>query len=483
MTLKSKTISGFKWSLLDTVLRYFLTFFIGILLARILSPSDYGLVGMSAIFIAISRVFIDGGFSDSLIRKTKCTIDDYSSILIFNLAVAFFFYLILFSASNAISNFFNEPQLVNIIRVTGLGLIIGASSSIHSIYLKKILDFKLLAQIGFIGTIVSGLVSVLMAYWGYAFWSIIFSGLIQGIVTSILLWLKRTNLELTFKFKFKIIKEHFSFGSKIMFGSLIHVIYNNMYFALVGKIFNTAVLGYYTRADNFQKLFSDNIDMVVRQVTYPVLSQIQDDENKLKSTYKTMLRTTSFLSFILLIGLAVVAKSFIVTLIGEKWLPSVPYLQLLCLVGIFLPLVSINANILNVKGRSDLSLKIVTLKVLLSIPALVLGYYFGIYAMIIGILISLLITYFVVIFFSNQVIQYSLKEQFLDILPVIKIILLALSPIYFIEPYLTFSSFVVLIIQSILSLILIMFWSEILKNTEYLLIKNIIKSVVLKKNN
>jgi teichuronic acid exporter len=481
MTLKSKTISGFKWSLIDTVIRYFLTFFIGIILARILSPSDYGLVGMSAIFIAISRVFIDAGFSDALIRKTKCTVDDYSSILIFNLVLAFFFYLLLFLTSNLISDFFKEPQLVNIIRVTGLGLIIGASSSIHSIYLKKILDFKLLAQIGFIGTIVSGLVSVLMAYWGYAFWSIIFSGLIQGIVTSILLWLKRTNLELTFKFKFEIIKEHFSFGSKIMFGSLIHVIYNNMYFALVGKIFNTAVLGYYTRADNFQKLFSDNIDTVVRQVTYPILSQIQDDENKLKSTYKTMLRTTSFISFILLIGLAVVAKSFIVTLIGEKWLPSVPYLQLLCLVGIFLPLISINANILNVKGRSDLSLKIVTLKVLLSIPSLVLGYYFGIYSMIIGILISLLITYFMVIFFSNQVIQYSLKEQFLDIFPAIKIILLALSPIYFIEPYLNFSSFVVLFIQSILSLILIIFWSEILKNTEYLLIKNIIKSVILKK--
>jgi O-antigen/teichoic acid export membrane protein len=481
MTLKSKTISGFKWSLIDTVIRYFLTFFIGIILARILSPSDYGLVGMSAIFIAISRVFIDAGFSDALIRKTKCTVDDYSSILIFNLVLAFFFYLVLFLTSNLISDFFKEPQLVNIIRVTGLGLIIGASSSIHSIYLKKILDFKLLAQIGFTGTIVSGLVSVLMAYWGYAFWSIIFSGLIQGIVTSILLWLKRTNLEFTFKFKFKIIKEHFSFGSKIMFGSLIHVIYNNMYFALVGKIFNTAVLGYYTRADNFQKLFSDNIDTVVRQVTYPVLSQIQDDENKLKSTYKTMLRTTSFISFIFLIGLAVVAKSFIVTLIGEKWLPSVPYLQLLCLVGIFLPLISINANILNVKGRSDLSLKIVTLKVLLSIPSLVLGYYFGIYAMIIGILISLLITYFMVIFFSNQVIQYSLKEQFLDIFPAIKIILLALSPIYFIEPYLNFSSFVVLFIQSILSLILIIFWSEILKNTEYLLIKNIIKSVILKK--
>jgi teichuronic acid exporter len=482
MTLKSKTISGFKWSLLDTILRYFLTFFVGIILARILSPSDYGLVGMSAIFIAVSRVFIDGGFSDALIRKANCTIDDYSSVFIFNLLLALIFYTLLFFAAYPLSKFFNEPQLITIIRITGLGLITGATSSIHSIYLKKMLDFKLQAIIGFIATIIASIIAIVMAIKGYAFWSLITSNLAQGIIISVLLWFNNKNLKLKPSFKINVIKEHFTFGSKIMFGSLIHVIYNNMYYALVGKIFNTAVLGYYTRADNFQKLFSDNIDIVVRQVTYPVLSQMLNDESKLKSTYKTMLRTTSFINFILLLGLFVVAKPFVLTLIGEKWLPSVPYLQLLCFAGLFLPLISINTNILNVKGRSDLSLKIVLLKVILSLPSLLLGYYWGIYAMIIGILGSLLITYLIAIYYTNILIGYSIKEQFLDILPTIKLAICALTPVYIISGYLSISNILVLGIESLLIIVLIIFWGEVFNNKEYSLFKELILEKITKNN-
>lgn len=472
MNLKSKTISGFKWSLVDTMLRYFLTFFIGIILARILSPSDYGLVGLSAIFIAISRVFIDGGFSDALIRKINCTIDDYSTVLIFNLTIATVLYLLLFFSANTISKFFNEPQLINIIRITGLGLIISSTSSIHSIYLKKVLNFKLQAKIGFLASIISGIIAILMAFQGYTFWSIIVSGLVQGLIISILLWFSNNELKIKRIFKLSVLKEHFAFGSKIMLGSLIHVIYNNMYFALVGKIFNVSVLGYYTRGDNFQKLFSDNIDIVVRQVTYPVLSQIQNDESKLKSTYKTMLRSTAFVNFILLVSLLVVAKPLIIVLIGEKWSPSVPYLQLLCLAGLFLPLISINTNILNVKGRSDLSLKIVFLKVILSIPSLLLGYFLGIYAMILGILLSLLITYFIVIYFTNLLIDYTLKEQLLDILPAFILVIFANIPVFIIGIYLTFSNVLILFSEGLLILGFIVLFGELFKNKEYLMIRN-----------
>jgi len=481
MTLKSKTISGFKWSLLDTVLRYFLTFFIGIILARILSPSDYGLVGMSAIFIAISRVFIDGGFSDALIRKNYCTIDDYSSVLFFNIILAFFFYIILFFSSGSISVFFNEPQLENIIKITGLGLIIGATNSIHSIYLKKVLNFKLLAQIGFLSTIISGLVSILMAFCGFAFWSIIFSGLIQSLFSSILFWVKNKELKIKISLKKIIIKEHFGFGSKIMLGSLVHVIYNNMYFALVGKIFNTSMLGYYTRADNFQKLVSDNIDIVVRQVTYPVLSQIQNEENRLKSTYKMMIRLTSFISFVLLMGLFVVSKPLILILIGEKWLPSVPYLQLLCFTGMLMPIISINTNILNVKGRSDLSLKMTMLKVFLAIPSIILGYHYGIFSMIWGMIISLIITYIIVAYFTNTLLNYSIKEQIFDVLPAVKIIVLSFSPVVVINHYIWLNNILLIIVDFMLSILFIIFFGEILKNKEYLFIRDHIKSIINKK--
>lgn len=473
MTLKSKTIDGFKWSFIDTVFRYFLTFFISIILARLLSPSDYGLIGIVGVFIAFSRVFIDGGFSDSLIRKLDCTIEDYSSVFIFNLVLALFFYMLLFLAAPSISIFFNENRLTDLVRISGLGLLVGATSSVHSVILKKKLNFKLLAIIGFCATIISGIVSVTMAFNGYGVWSLVWSGLIQSAILALVMWIVNSS-DVKLIYKHKIIKEHFSFGSKIMFGSFIHAVYNNMYYLLIGKIYKPSTLGFYTRADNFQKLFSDNIDIIVRQVTYPVLSQLQNSQDKLKETYQILIRFTSFATFIMLMGLFVVAKPFTVTLIGEKWLPSVPFLQLLCFVGLLMPLISINTNVLNVKGRSDLSLKIVLIKVVLAIPALILGYYQGIYMMIIGSLIAMIIIYIIVMYYSTLIIGYTIKEQLKDLFPTIKLVFLAYIPVYFIGTISELNPLIMLTLQVITGFLMILLCAEIFKNKEYLLVKNMI---------
>lgn len=474
MSLKTKTINGFKWSFIDTIFRYFLTFFVSIILARILSPSDYGLIGIVGVFMAFSRVFIDGGFSDALIRKIDCTTDDYSSVFIFNLALAMFFYSLLFFAAPSISTFFDQEQLTALVRVAGLGLIIGATASVHSVILKKTINFKLLAIIGFLATIVSGIVSVTMAFNGYGVWSLVWSGLLQSAFSAILLWFKNKS-SIKFSFKIKILKEHFNFGSKIMMGSFIHAVYNNMYYVLIGKIYNPSLLGYYTRADNFQKLFSDNIDIIVRQVTYPVLSQLQDNEAKLKETYQVLIRFTAFATFILLMGLFVVAKPFTVTLIGVKWLPSVPLLQLLCFVGLLAPLISINTNILNVKGRSDLSLKMVIFKIVLAIPALISGYYYGIFIMIIGALFAMVIMYLIVIYYSHLIIGYTIRDQLKDIFPSFILVLFAFTPVYFINFFSEWSAIITLSIQIIVGILLLIIFAELLKNKEYLLLKNSIK--------
>jgi O-antigen/teichoic acid export membrane protein len=482
MTLKSKTISGFKWSFIDTIFRYFLTFFVSIILARILSPSDYGLIGIVGVFMAFSRVFIDGGFSDALIRKVDCTIDDYSSVFIFNLALAAFFYIFLFFAAPAISVFFNENQLTDLVRVAGIGLLLGATASVNSVILKKSINFRLLAIIGFAATLVSGIVSVTMAFNGFGVWSLVWSSLLQSAFSSVLLWFNN-NASIKLIFKKNIIKEHFSFGSKIMFGSFIHAVYGNMYYVLIGKIYSPALLGYYTRADNFQKLFSDNIDIIVRQVTYPVLSQLQGDATKLKETYQILIRFTAFASFVVLLGLFAVAKPFTVTLIGEKWLPSVPYLQLLCFAGILAPLISINTNVLNVKGRSDLSLKIVIIKVFLAIPALILGYYYGIYMMIIGALIAMVIIYVVVMYYSNLIIGYSIMEQLKDLFPTILLATIALTPTYIVGYFSTWSNGTTLLIQVVSGILMLIFVAELLKNREYLMIKNMLIKNIKKTDN
>jgi len=474
MTLKAKTINGFKWSFIDTIFKYFLTFFISIILARLLSPSDYGLIGIVGVFIAFSRVFIDGGFSDALVRKIDCTVEDYSSVFIFNLVLATFFYTLLYFTAPSIARFFNENRLIDLVRIAGIGLLIGATSSVHSVILKKNLNFRLLAILGFCATIISGIVSVTMAFNGYGVWSLVWSGLIQSCVVALVLWLSNKS-SIKFIYKQSIVKEHFGFGSKIMFGSLIYAVYNNMYYVLIGKIYSPSLLGYYTRADNFQKLFSDNIDIIVRQVTYPVLSQLQNNQSKLKETYQILIRFTAFATFILLMGLFVVAKPFTITLIGEKWLPSVPFLQLLCFVGLLMPLISINTNILNVKGRSDLSLKIILIKVGLAIPALILGFYYGIYMMIIGALFAVFVMYIIVMYYSRLIINYTVGQQLKDLFPTIKLVLFSFTPVYLIGFFSEWPAIITLCVQVIAGVLMLLLFAELFKNREYLLLKNMIK--------
>lgn len=477
MTLRNKALSGFKWSFIDSFSKYFLSFFISIILARLLSPEDYGLIGITTIFVSISRVFIDGGFSDALIRKLEPSKEDYSSVFIFNFSLAVFFYIILYWVAPVIANFFNENRLILIIRVVGLGLIISATSTIQTVILRKRLDFKLQAIIGFISTFISGSVSVIMACSGYGVWSLVFSGIISSTMASILLWgLNKWRPQLFFSIR--IIKEHFTFGSKIMLGSFINVIYDNMYYVLIGRLFKPMDLGYYTKADGFQKLPSSTIDIIVRQVTYPLLANIQNEPDRLKNTYKSIIQVTSSLVFILLFGLAAVAKPFILTLIGEKWLLSVPYLQLLCFVGAFYPLISINSNILNVKGRSDLSLFIMLLKILFSIPALILGYYYGILEMIFGMIGASISLYLLITFMTNNIIEYSVKEQLIDVGKSFLFALTVASPVFLLGNMLHhYKAPLLLLILLIAGLILYILIGELSKNKEY----NMIKELVLSK--
>jgi O-antigen/teichoic acid export membrane protein len=470
MSLKRQALSGFKWSFIDSFSRYFLTFFIGIVLARLLTPEDYGLIGMTGIFLALSRVFIDGGFSDALIRKIEPTKEDYSSVFIFNLSLAMLFFILLFSLSPLIANFFDEPRLILIIRVVGVTLIIGATSTVQVIILKKRLDFKMQAVIGFISTLISGIVSVSLAIADYGVWSLVLGGLVSGLSTGLLLW-QFNNWRPKFFFSVKIIKEHFNFGSKIMLGSFVNTIYDNMYYVLIGKLFNPTQLGFYTRADGFQKLPASTIDVIVRQVTYPLFSNIQNEPDRLKETYRTLIQTTSFLVFILLLGLAAVAKPFIVILIGEKWLQSVPYLQLLCFVGVFYPLISINLNILNVKGRSDLSLFIQVLKVIFSIPALLLGYYYGITPMIFGMIGASLTLFLFVIFLTNRMIEYSPKEQLTDIGKSFLFGIAVVFPVFVLSITLHFKPPVLLFILLLTSLFAFILTGELSKNKVYNMIK------------
>jgi O-antigen/teichoic acid export membrane protein len=251
-----------------------------------------------------------------------------------------------------------------------------------------------------------------------------------------------------------------------------------MYYVLIGKLFSPEKLGYYSKADGFQKLPTSTIDIIIRQVTYPALAEIQNEQTRLKHIYKTMIKVTSFLIFILLFGLAAIAKPLILTLIGAKWLPSVPYLQLLCFVGVFYPLISINSNLLNVKGRSDLSLAVMVLKVLLSFPALFIGYYFGISVMILGMIGASMCLLLFILFMTNNMIKYSVKEQVTDICKSFIFAFTVVFPVFLLGKILHFEAPLSLLILLLSGFALYILTGELSKNNEYNMIKELVMAKI-----
>ncbi len=416
MTLKEKTISGLIWSFIDNFSRQGITFVVGIILARLLTPKEFGLIGMTAIFIAISQSFVDSGFSQALIRKKNCTQTDYSTVFYFNLVMAILLYAILYFSSGAISRFFDEPQLKMIIQVLGLGLIINAFTIIQRTRLTKRIDFKLQTKISIIAVIGSGTLGIYLAWSGYGVWSLVFKTLAGFTLTSLFLWIWNGWMP-SLVFSKKSFREMFAFGSRLLASGLLDTGYRNIYLLIIGKYFSATELGFYTRADQFKKLPSQQITNVIQRVSYPVLSSIQDDKLRLKAAYQKLIKSTMLITFTGMLLMAAIAEPLVITLIGEQWLPSVIYLQLLCFVGMFYPLHAINLNMLKVQGRSDLFLRLEIIKKLMAIPVIIIGITLGIKYMIIGMIVNSMIAYFLNSYYSGRFLSYSSLEQIKDILP------------------------------------------------------------------
>jgi teichuronic acid exporter len=480
MTLKEKTISGLKWSFADNFVNQGLQFAFGIILARLLSPKEFGLIGMLAIFIAVSQSFIESGFSHALIRKNNCTKEDYSTVFFYNLGIGLFFYLLLFLFSGAIGNFYHEPILTLLIKVLGVNIIISSLSVIQSTILTKNIDFRLQTKISIISCVSSGVIGIVMAYSGWGVWSLVWKNVAQNIINSTLLWLWN-GWRPTSVFSLKSFRELFGFGSKLLISGLIDTTYTNIYYLVIGKYFSAVELGFYTKADQFRNVFSQNITTTIQRVSYPVLSTFQEDNVILKEKFKRLIRTTMYISFVLMIGLAVVAKPFVLILIGAKWESSVIYLQLLCFAGVLYPLHALNLNVLNVKGRSDLFLKLEIIKKTVAIPIILMGIMIGIKAMIIGMMFGSIIAYFINSYYSAQLICYSVREQLTDILPSFVISLIVGACVYTVGTIVYTHIIVQFVLQIITGAILLVFLSESFHVYGYGEIKNIVlKPIILK---
>ena len=481
-SLKQKTTSGLFWGFIDNFSKLGLTFVIGIILARLLEPSDFGLIGMVAIFVGISQSLIDSGFTQALIRKKNCSQADYSTVFYFNLFIGFFIYLVLFLSAPSISKFFEEPELTLIIRVISLGIIVNAFAIVQRAILMKEINFKLQTKISIFASLISSIIAITMAYNDYGVWSLVYKSLIGFLFTSLLLWLWN-KWKPSLVFSFNSFKEMFSFGYKLMLSGLIDGLYRNVYLIVIGKFFSAADLGFYTRAEQFNNLPSQNITGVIQRVSYPALTKIQDDLPRLKIAYQKIIKSTMLLTFTSMIILAATAKPLILTLIGEKWMPSVIYLQLLSFIGMQYPLHAINLNMLQVQGRSDLFLRLEVVKKILAIPVIVIGIALGIKIMIVGMIIHTTICFFLNSYYSGKKINYSSWEQLKDISPSFVLAFSIGIVVYFIGATLILPNYQILIIQLCVGMGLFLCIAEIFKMKDYYYIKEIFLNKIIHQKN
>lgn len=414
MSLKNKAISGFSWSLAEGILSQGIIFVVGILLARILSPSDFGLIGLTTVFISLSNTIINSGFSYALIRKENVSVVDYSTIFYVNIFVAFFLYLILFVTSSFIASYFEEPLLENIIKIAALIVFASAFSLVQRSKLTHELNFKLQSKITIFSSFFSGIIALLLAYLDYGVWALVFLSLIKQFVNCLLLWFLN-KWKPILVFSLESFKELFSYSYKLLLADLINSIYGNIYYVIIGKVYSPLSLGYYTRANDFQRPFSLNIGVGIRRISFPILSKLQGNKIELKSKFVKFIRVNTLLSSAVMFFIAAIAKPMILVLIGQKWEQSIFYTQLLCVTGLLYGVQILNLNLLNVLGLSNLNLKLEILKKIILVPIIALSAFYSIDMLLYGLVLFSFIELFVNSFYTVKLIDYQIKDQLKDI--------------------------------------------------------------------
>lgn len=415
-SLKSKTVKGTVWSSVERFSVQGIQFAVMIVMARLLTPSDYGLVGMIAIFIAISQSLVDSGFSQALIRKQDRTEIDNSTVFYFNIAVGGLLYLILFVCAPLIADFYGEPSLTLITRAIGLSVVFNSLAVVQRALLTVRLDFKTQAKASLAGCLVSGAVGIGMAYGGCGVWAIVWQQITNLFVVTSLLWVL-SKWKPVPRYSWRSFRELFGFGSKMLASGLLDTLYRNIYLIVIGKVFRASDLGYYTRANQFSDFASSNITGIFQRVTYPVLCTIQDDTERLRDVYRRLLKTSAFVIFPLMMGLAAVSKPMVVTFLTEKWLFSAVLLVPLCFASMWYPVHAINLNLLQVEGRSDLFLRLEVIKKILGVAVLCVTLPLGLVWMCWGSLVSSIIALVINTRYTGRLIGLGFMSQMRDLLP------------------------------------------------------------------
>lgn len=428
-SLKHKAVKGILWSSVERFSVQGVLFVVMVVMARLLTPKDYGLVGMLAIFIAVAQSLVDSGFSQALIRKQNRTEKDNSTVFYFNIAVGLFLYGAFYLAAPLVARFYNSPELTDLMRVVCLSVVFNSFAVVQRALLTVNIDFKTQAKASLTAAVTSGVVGIGMAYTGFGYWSIAAQQLVNLGFCTLLLWIF-ARWRPSWCYSWESFHELFGFGSKLMVSGLLDTVYRNMYLLVIGKVFSPSALGHYTRAHQFSEFPSSNLTGILQRVTYPVLCQIQDDDERLASIYRRFLRVSAFLIFPLLVGLSAIAHPFILILLKEQWSFAATLLQILCFAMMWYPIHAINLNLLQVKGRSDLFLRLEVIKKVIAVLVLCITIPMGLVAMCVGQIFSSLIALIINTHYTGLLIQVGFLRQMRDLLPTLLLSLTMWGVVY-----------------------------------------------------
>lgn len=472
-SLKDKTVKGVIWSSVERFSVQGIHFIVMLVVARLLEPKDFGLVGMLTIFMAVSQSLIDSGFSQALIRKIDRTDTDQCTVFYFNIVVSLCLYLILFLIAPFVAEFYNEPQLTSLMRVLCLMVIINSMAVVQRAIYTATLNFKAQAKATFSAAIVSGVVGIYMAWSGYGVWSLVGQQLTSATANTLMLWWY-SSWRPKLIYSWKSFRELFAFGSNLLLSGLLETIYNNIYQIVIGKIYSAANLGFFTQAKHISALPSSNINNIIGRVTYPVLCKLQNDDERLAINYRKLLRVSAFIVFPLMCGLAGVSRPLINTLLGSKWDFSATLLVPICMAMMWYPIHAINLNLLKVKGRSDLFLRLEIIKKILGVSMLIATAPFGLIVMCYGTVVNSIIALIINTYYTGKLINVGFIRQMIDLSFTL---LLSLS-MFFIVYGLTFifnSHYVQLVVGIIVGIIYFTSVVFIVKPQEVLFVKSILK--------
>jgi len=459
-SLKNQTISSVIWSAYDRIGSQLIAFIISIVLARQLAPEVFGLIAMLNIFLAIGQSFVDSGFGSALIQRKNVTEKHYSSVFYFNILLGIIIAIILYFCAPLIADFFEQDILIDLTRVLSLKFLILPFGLIQMNLLMKELNFKDRTKVNVTATTLSGIIGITMAFSGFGVWSLVAKMISRDIFSAIFLWVFNS-WRPSLVFSFKAIIELFSFGSRMFLSGLLNVVFTNIYQIIIGRFFSPAALGFYTKARTIQQMPTKSISSIVSTVTFSSFSKVQDDKIRLKRGVKIAVNYLMYINFPLMIGLALVARPLVIVLLTEKWLPIVPYIQILCFAGILFPLHVMNLNVLQAQGRSDLFFRLEILKKTLTIINILITYRIGIIALVWGQVVTSFLSYLLNSYFTGKFINYGVLAQTKNIIPYfLQTILMGLI-VYSIN-FIGVSSDLILLILQILTGIIVYFISSVM---------------------